>query len=113
MRFGDLPFGLALLLVAGLAALGVAGIVRLGDPSSWYLGLLPAVVVAVLYLVSYDARPRLDAPPPPAEDFDDPVAEADRIRRGIELPDAPVPAADESTRRPPVPPPADGRSEVG
>ena len=82
MRFADLPFGVALLIVAGLAAAGVVLAARLDLSGLWFLGLVPAAAFAMAYLAVYGRRPSIDRPPGPEEEFDDPVEAADRIARG-------------------------------
>lgn len=88
MRFGELPFGVALLIVAGLAAAGVVAAVRFGLPGLWFVGLVPAAAFAIAYLMGYDRRPSIDRPMDPEDAFDDPVEAADRIARGEEPPAA-------------------------
>lgn len=86
MRFGELPFSVALLVVAGLAAAGVVVAVRLDLSGLWFIGLVPAAAFAMAYLAGYHRRPTVDRTPEPEEAFDDPVEAADRIARGEEPP---------------------------
>ena len=106
MRFGDLPFALALLLVGAVAAIGVVAMVRLGLAAWWPVGIVPSAVIAAVYLWGYHARPALDASETPADEFDDPVAEADRWERsGGRAPDEPTTPMPAEPSLPGTPPP--------
>src|ERR1700686_2703958 len=92
MRFGDLPFVVAILLVAALAAIGVATTVELGESAYWAVGILPAAVVASIYLLGYQKRlpPGPKTTPEDDDDFDDPVAEAAMLESSGGLPAEPA-----------------------
>jgi hypothetical protein len=80
VKFGDLPFLAALLIVAAIALVGLAVVFLTGERVLAPLPFVVAVAFAAAYLYA-SHRPEESPASPPEEDepFDDPVEEADRI----------------------------------
>lgn len=92
MKLGDLPFLLALGVVAGIVLLGVVGSLVVGRTDLVWIPFVVAIAFAAVYLYAS----HVPEPPPAAsvadEPFDDPVEEADRLSAGSVT--GPTPAAE-------------------
>ncbi len=78
MKFGEIPFLLALGIVALIALLGVATVLLAGEPGLVPLPFVAAILFAAAYLYA-SHEPSEGTAAAPEEPFDDPVEEADRI----------------------------------
>jgi hypothetical protein len=105
-RLGDLPFWLVLGVVAVAAAAGVFLAVQTGFGAFWYAGLVPAVILTVLYLLDSSYADSESAGEGDGEDFEDPVAEAARLEAsgGITTPESTSVPASSPTEVGAVPP---------